>query len=232
VRRAFVSSLFASLFASFVLSSTAFAQPVVFPGDCSGPECPFWMTDIYEIMDASADNRPCALEPDPALEAKFRSGKKLTPDEFVRFVAPLAQRSEQETGVPASVTIAQAALETGWGKSSRLVANNLFGIKGRGTAGSVKLWTREYVRGRWVRTRASFAAYQNFGDSVSAHGRLISENTIYRKAMAVKDKGPEPFARALQRAGYATDPQYANKLLSIIRKRDLEQYDGTKDCSA
>ena len=224
MRRAFLSGFF--LLASLA-SSTAFAQPVS-GFECTGPECPFWIEDV----NAAADTVGCALLPDPALEAKFRAGKKLTPDEFVRFVAPMAQQSERETGVPASVTIAQAALETGWGKSTRQVANNLFGIKGRGNGGSVKLWTREYIRGRWVKVRANFAAYKTLGDSVAAHGRLISENRIYARAMAVKDQGPAAFTKALQRCGYATDPKYASKLMSIINKRDLTQYDGSRECPA
>ena len=219
--------------ASFVLASfasPAFAQ-VVDGMNCNGPECPFWNLgdDVNAVVEATG---PCAAEVDPELERRFRAGQKLTPDEFVRFVAPMAQQSERETGVPASVTIAQAALETGWGKSARLVANNLFGIKGRGSNGSVKLWTREYIRGRWVKVRANFAAYGDFGDSVEAHGRLISENRIYTRAMAVKDQGPEAFARALQRCGYATDPNYAKKLMQIINKRDLTEYDASRECPA
>jgi flagellum-specific peptidoglycan hydrolase FlgJ len=83
-----------------------------------------------------------------------------------------------------------------------------------------------------VKVRANFAAYNHFGDSVAAHGRLISENRIYARAMAVKDQGPEAFARALQRCGYATDPNYAKKLMQIINKRDLSQYDGSRECTA
>lgn len=220
---------------SFVLGVFAapdvFAQPVS-GMDCNGPECPLWnLGDGVDAAVNAVDDRPCGLEVDPELERRFRAGQKLTPSEFVRFIAPMAQRSEQETGIPASVTIAQAALETGWGKSARRTANNLFGIKGRGNAGSVKLWTREYVRGRWIKTRASFAAYDSFAASVAAHGRLISENPIYARAMAVKDQGPEAFAKALKRCGYATDPKYAQKLMSMINGRDLDQYDGSRDCS-
>lgn len=229
MRRALVSLSFViGLFAA----TPGIAQPVS-GMECSGPECPLANLgdDIGEVV-VAADNRPCAVEADRALERRFRAGEKLTPNEFVRFIAPMAQRSEQETGIPASVIIAQAALETGWGKSARRAANNLFGIKGRGNAGSVKLWTREYVRGRWIKTRATFAAYDSFAASVAAHGRLISENPIYARAMAVKDDGPEAFAKALKRSGYATDPKYAQKLMSTINGRELTQYDGSRDCSA
>lgn len=221
----------ALLTVSFLLATMAaphaFAQPV--SGACAGPECPLWMADVNAAADASG---PCAETVDPELERRFRAGQRLTPDEFVRFIAPMAQQSERETGVPASVTMAQAALETGWGRSARRAANNLFGIKGRGNNGSVRLWTREFVRGRWVRVRASFAAYKTFGDSVAAHGRLISENPVYARAMAARDQGAEAFAKALQRSGYATDPKYASKLMQIIERRDMTQYDGSRECPA
>ena len=213
--------------ALFSVSIEATAQPV--SGECDGtPSCPLFGLgdDLAAVNGASG---LCGTEPDPELEAKFRRGT-LTADEFVDFIAPYAQASERETGIPASVTIAQAALETGWGKSARKAANNLFGIKGRGDAGSVKLWTREYVRGRWVRVRANFAAYSSFRESVLAHGRLISERPLYANAMR-HTNDPEAFARARQRAGYATDPAYASKLMSIIRRRDLTRFDGTRECS-
>ena len=218
------------LLASFIVlaSGSAWAQPV--SGACTGTDCP--LSRLSTDLDAATDlaNRACSVPPDEAVVAKFRSGQRLTPDEFVRFVAPLAQASERATGVPASVTIAQAALETGWGRSARSAANNLFGIKGGGTAGSVKLWTREYVRGRWVKVRASFAAFRTMADSVIAHGRLVSDSPVYTRAMALKHD-PFAFATALQRAGYATDPRYGQLLSGIMRNRNLTRFNGSQECS-
>lgn len=209
------------------------AAPVV-DGSCppGTPNCPFatLLEDLDDIEAATSDgNGPCAERVDLELLAKFRAGRTLTSAEFVRLMAPMAQASERRTGVPASVTIAQAALETGWGKSARRAANNLFGIKGSGTSGSVKLWTREYIRGRWVKVRANFAAYDDMTDSVVAHAKLISEKDRYAKAMAVRND-PNKFAVALQKAGYATDPSYAKKLQSIMNKHDLRDLDDSRAC--
>ena len=220
--------LLSILFATY--SFPALAQPT--SGlECTTDDCPLnRLVENLSAVENAARRGVCESEPDAALERKFRSGN-LTPNEFVEFIAPYAQASEQETGIPASITIAQAALETGWGRSARRAQNNLFGIKGSGNAGSARLWTREYVRGRWVRVRASFAAYTSFRESVIAHGRLISERPTYARAMEVVND-PRAFARALQRAGYATDPGYASKLLSIVDARDLTRYDDSRDCSS
>lgn len=216
-------------------ASTASAHPVVAVADGScppgTPNCPFatLIEDLDAIEAATSGNGPCAKPVDVALLAKFRAGKTLTSAEFVRLMTPMAQASERRTGVPASVTIAQAALETGWGKSARRAANNLFGIKGSGNNGSVKLWTREYIRGRWVKVRANFAAYDDMTDSVVAHAKLISEKSRYAKAMAVRNDANK-FAVALQKAGYATDPTYAKKLQSIMNKHDLRDLDDSRAC--
>lgn len=223
-------SLTAGLLLVAAQASTASAQPV--DGTCPAgtPDCPFeaLASDVDDIV-AAAGNGPCAERVDLALLRKFRSGKRLTSAEFVRLMAPMAQASERRTGVPASVTIAQAALETGWGKTTRKAANNLFGIKGSGTNGSVRLWTREYVRGRWIKVRAKFAAYDDMTDSVVAHAKLISERSRYTKAMAVKHDAKK-FAVALQKAGYATDPAYAKKLQAIMQTHDLQRLDDSRAC--
>lgn len=150
-------------------------------------------------------------------------GGRLSPDRFVRLIGPAAAESMARTGVPASVTIAQAALETGWGGSTIGDAKNLFGIKGTGPAGSVSKSTREYVNGRYVTEQASFRAYNTWSESIDDHSRLLL-GSRYRPAMACKDNADQ-FAAQLQRCGYATDPSYASKLISIMRSHNLYQYD-------
>lgn len=215
-------------FLGVLSSGIAHAQPANPTCDPNDPNCPF--RDMAEAVNEAAT---CGLPVDEAALARFargNDGDRLSPDEFIALIAPLAQESERETGIPASVTIAQAALETGWGRSARRAANNLFGIKGSGNNGSVRLMTREYQGGRWVRIRARFAAYRRLADSVVAHARLISESGIYDDAMEVKDDY-KAFARALQSSGYATDPGYAKKLISIIEARDLARFDDSRECS-
>ncbi len=150
-------------------------------------------------------------------------GGKLPPEKFVRLIGPAAKQSMARTGVPASVTIAQAALETGWGGSTIGNAKNLFGIKGTGPAGSVSKPTREYINGRYVTVQGTFRAYNTWSESIDDHSKLLQKDR-YRPAMAYKDN-PDMFAAQLQRCGYATDPSYAKKLVSIMKTWNLYQYD-------
>lgn len=151
------------------------------------------------------------------------SGGRLSPQEFVSLFGPIARASMSRTGVPASIILAQAALETGWGSSSIGDAKNLFGIKGRGPAGSIRVPTHEVVNGRRVRIMDDFRKYNSWQESFEDHGRLLSQNPRYANAMRHRND-PDRFAQELQRAGYATDPQYASKLISIMRSNDLYRF--------
>lgn len=146
----------------------------------------------------------------------------MTPQEFIARLAPLAMSDMARTGVPASVKIAQAALETGWG--SRVPGNNLYGIKGEGQ----QLNTREYVDGRWITVRDGFRVYDSWADSVADHSLFLQSNPRYRQAGFFERTAAGDYAgasRALQSAGYATDPQYAQKLISIIEQWNLAGFD-------
>ena len=153
--------------------------------------------------------------------ANYRGGR-LSPSEFARLFGPVAREASRKSGVPASIILAQAALETGWGSSTIGDAKNLFGIKGTGPAGSVRVPTEEVVNGRRVTENANFRKYNSWQESIEDHGRLL-QNSRYARAMAVKND-PDQFARELQRAGYAIDPEYASKLISIMKSNNLYQY--------
>jgi flagellum-specific peptidoglycan hydrolase FlgJ len=134
--------------------------------------------------------------------------------------------------VPASVTIAQAILESNWG-SSRLAQENAnyFGIKAGGhdgTAGVVWYDTWEVLDGETVVQPAPFRAYREPGDSFVDHGRFFLENARYHDALAVRSD-PREFAREITRAGYATDPSYAPKLIAFMDRFNLYAYDLTSD---
>jgi Mannosyl-glycoprotein endo-beta-N-acetylglucosaminidase len=149
-------------------------------------------------------------------------------DEFINAVGAAAQRSFKATGVPASVTVAQAILESDWGRS-RLTrqGNNLFGIKafnGPGPAGVVTLATWEHVNGVDVVVQAPFKAYYTFEESIDDHGRFFTRNKRYADAMAVAND-PRAFARAIQNDGYATDPSYASKLITLMDRYNLFRFD-------
>lgn len=152
-----------------------------------------------------------------------------TPQErFISSIAAAAVKSADQTGVPASVTIAQAILESYWG-SSRLAtdAKNYFGIKAQprgGTAGSISLSVWEVLGGRNVVETQAFRAYNSVAESFVDHGLFFLQNARYAGAMAVKDDARK-FAIAINREGYATDPAYANKLIGLMDRYNLYRYD-------
>ncbi len=142
---------------------------------------------------------------------------------FVRGLWPLAEDAGRELGVSPAVLIAQAALETGWGRSVMRRADgtsghNLFGIKAddqwRGDRIMARTW--EVNDGARVTETAAFRAYGSFAESFDDYVTFLHANPRYRGAMRVASD-PEAFADALQRAGFATDPHYAGKIKSILR---------------
>ena len=165
--------------------------------------------------------QPPAVPHGPAEPADVR---RMTKSQFIAFVGENARRAMAATGVPASVTVAQAILETGWGKHTIGEAKNLFGIKGRGPAGSVRAPTREYVGGKWVTVDADFAKYDSFEQSITEHARFFLRNRRYARALQFKGD-PDTFAREIHKAGYATAPDYAAKLIELMRQHDLYRFD-------
>jgi flagellum-specific peptidoglycan hydrolase FlgJ len=152
-----------------------------------------------------------------------------SPTQFIATVGAAAQKSFKQTGVPASVTVAQAILESDWGRS-RLTrqGNNLFGIKALnrpGSAGIVTLATWEHTPSGDVIVQAPFRAYQTLEQSIDDHGRFFTSNRRYAEALSVANDA-QAFARAIQDAGYATDPNYANKLIGLMDKYNLYRFDG------
>lgn len=143
-----------------------------------------------------------------------------SPEAFVARLWPHARRAADELGVDPRALIAQAALETGWGKrlpshADGSSANNLFGIKATGWKGrSVSNGTHEYVAGVRRNETASFRAYDSIGESFNDYVRLLKNNQRYAGALAA-GTDIAGFARGLQRGGYATDPAYANKIAAI-----------------
>lgn len=151
------------------------------------------------------------------------------PTEFVRALAPYAQAAAKQLGVSVRSVLAQAALETGWGKRMPQGANggtsfNLFGIKaGSSWAGAkVSVPTLEYENGVAVRKRAQFRAYDSPGQSFKDYANLLSSDPRYA---AVRGHGDDVrgFARALVRGGYATDPAYAEKVATIAASPQMRE---------
>jgi flagellar protein FlgJ len=142
-----------------------------------------------------------------------------TPEAFVQSIWPHAQKAAQALGVPAKALVAQAALETGWGRrlagKQGVTSNNLFGIKAGSSwdGDSVNVATTEYTNGVRHGERANFRAYDSAADSFADYTRLLG-NDRYAAARGT-GQDTHRFASALQRAGYATDPHYASKLTAI-----------------
>jgi spore coat assembly protein SafA len=148
-----------------------------------------------------------------------------TGNAFIDSIAADAIRSQRTTGVPASVTIAQAILESGWGRSELTrQANNYFGIKGTGPAGSVTMRTREVFNGREVYVNAQFRKYNSAAESFADHAQFFIRNPRYATAMRHTNDAFR-FAAEIHKAGYATDPNYTNLLHRLMREYDLTRFD-------
>ena len=147
-----------------------------------------------------------------------------TQQAFINQIAPGALAAQQRYGVPASVTLAQAIDESGWG-TSQLAANdyNLFGIKGSGPAGSVTLPTQEFENGQWVTIYAQFRVYHNVSESIADHAELLATSGYYTRAMADRAV-PDAFANDLTGV-YATDPEYGANLIGLMRLYNLYRFD-------
>jgi len=150
-----------------------------------------------------------------------------TPQEFLRALWPHAEQAARELGVAPEALLAQAALETGWGRHimsgpDGQPSYNLFGIKAdRSWDGQlVHTSTLEYQDGVAVKTRAAFRAYGSFTESFRDYVAFLKENPRYQRVLAAASD-PESFVEELQRAGYATDPGYAAKLKNILGGEDL-----------
>ena len=154
------------------------------------------------------------------------SGVPAHVSEFKARVGAYAQEVSQATGIPAQFMLGQAALESGWGKRELRAADgtpshNLFGIKaGAGWKGPVvEAVTTEYINGIAHKTVEKFRAYPSYAEAFRDYARLLSSNPRYTEVLrqAVQRLDAEGFAQALQRAGYATDPAYGDKLGRIIK---------------
>ena len=144
-----------------------------------------------------------------------------SPQEFVSLAYQYAQRPAKKLAVNARVLVAIAALETGWGKhlpaDKTGSSNNYFGIQAdrRWPGAQVVSQTLEFRRGMFTLCRQSFRAYRTIKDSFNDFADFISTNDRYQKALTVAQDSKK-FLQAMQQAGYATDPGYANKILKIL----------------
>lgn len=162
-------------------------------------------------------------------------GGKLKPKDFALMIGPIAREAMKTTGMPASVLVAQAALETGWGKTAKAEFRNLFGIKGKGDAGSAKVWTHERRKDGSKEVKEDyFAQYSSFVASIEAYNRYLMNakrpkhklpgDLRYAEAMQHVFE-PNLFAYLIRDGGYATSANYGAKLVSVMKGHNLYQYD-------
>ncbi len=162
----------------------------------------------------------------PSYSGNFGNPSPLAPlqQDFVRRLTPYALQASRDTGVPVQLMLGQAALESGWGQREIRLPDgsnsyNLFGIKAGGNWNGkvVEVMTTEYLGGTPVKQVGKFRAYDSYAKAFSDYAHLLRDNPRYAKVLQ-EGQGAPDLARALQHAGYATDPAYADKLSKTISR--------------
>ncbi len=160
-------------------------------------------------------------------DLKVNNSNFETPEDFINTMRPYAEAAASALGIPANVLLAQSALETGWGNkviqhSNGQSSHNLFGIKAdeRWSGQQVNVSSLEYVDGNAKREFSNFRVYDSYQQSFEDYVDFIKSNDRYRNALQSSNDG-ETYVQALQDAGYATDPQYASKVISIVEREAI-----------
>lgn len=198
------------------------------------------MSNANTVPSETAGLSPMALDnevlqtlPNRALEQMVRRAMPKAPPAAAslslnngNFVARLsipAKVASQQSGIPHQLIVAQAALESGWGQreiptSDGTPSYNLFGIKAGGSWNGpvTEITTTEFEQGAAKKVKAKFRVYGSYVEAIADYVKLLTNNPRYADVAAARS--PEQAAHALQRAGYATDPQYASKLVSVIQQ--------------
>ena len=143
---------------------------------------------------------------------------------FVAKIGAAAREDMRVTGILASLTIAQAICESGWGASGLTrAANNLFGIKGSYNGRSVQYPTQEYINGRYVKIKAQFKSYPDWPASINDHSALFLRLDRYANLRGETDY--REACRKVAADGYATSPTYTTTLVKLIEDYDLTVWD-------
>lgn len=180
-----------------------------------------WLANAQNATSGGLQIHGRAIAQIPLAPAKKAFGSA---DEFVNTMLPMAKEAADRIGVDPRYLVAQAALETGWGKSVMRAqdgssSHNLFGIKAGSSwkGDSARAITSEFRNGEMVKETAEFRSYDSYKDSFHDLVTLLQSNNRYQDVVKSADN-PEQFVRELQKAGYATDPNYASKISQIARQ--------------
>ena len=149
--------------------------------------------------------------------------------QFIERLVPHAQELQDGYGVLPSIILGQAILESNWGRSTLASKyNNLFGIKAYGDQKKVSLETKEFVNEEWITIQGDFKVYDSWEQSMDDHTQLFVQGVDWNPALyekVITATNYQEAAQALQEAGYATDPGYAQKIIQVIETYQLNQYD-------
>ncbi|SDU86267.1 flagellar assembly peptidoglycan hydrolase FlgJ [Pseudomonas mucidolens] len=180
----------------------------------------------FALRDANMQIHGRAVAQPPLAPAKKAFSSQ---DQFVSTMLPMAKQAAERIGIDPRYLVAQAALETGWGKSvmrqqDGTSSHNLFGIKaGQSWQGpQARAITSEFRNGAMVKETAQFRSYDSYQDSFHDLVTLLQSNERYKEVLKSADN-PERFVRELQKAGYATDPNYASKISQIAKTMNSYQ---------
>ena len=185
---------------------------------------PLGAANSAQVLPLKPLQRQAVAAPRQVAPAQFHS-----PQAFVQHMWPHAQQAANELGVDPGILIAQAALETGWGKAINRDANgqsshNLFNIKAdsRWDGPAVAVNTLEYKDGIAKREVANFRRYKSFAESFNDYVKFLKTSERYQDALASNDSNT--FVKELHAAGYATDPHYADKILNIADRDSFRSH--------
>ncbi|MGH1508550.1 flagellar assembly peptidoglycan hydrolase FlgJ [Ralstonia solanacearum] len=179
---------------------------------------------LRKQAEAEAQSGGALPEADLSSVASQPAGDRMS--SFYNKLIDHATQASQETGIPANFMIGHAALESGWGRREIRAkdgtnTHNLFGIKAGGswTGPTAEVTTTEYVGGVARKVKEKFRAYSSYAAAFKDYANLLSNNPRYSNVVAAgAGKDAASFARGLQRAGYATDPNYATKIMAVLRQ--------------
>ena len=158
-----------------------------------------------------------------------QDNKTVSKEDFIERIRPHAQELQASYGVLPSIIIGQGILESNWGQSTLASEyNNLFGIKAYGDQKKVNLETQEFINEVWITIQGDFRVYDTWEESMDDHTKLFVNGVdwdprLYENVLLANDY--KEAANALQTAGYATDPDYASKVIHVIETYKLYKYD-------
>jgi len=191
------------------------------PSPSPSPEPLRTVTTHSAVTQVSADNVDPVASPVERVQSLVEQ-VFANPQEFIERLREPIQQIASKAGLPPVAVMAQAALETGWGafvtqSSEGQSSHNLFGIKATDWDGpTVEVSSKEYRVGRWLNEVSQFRAYPDWAASIADYAKLITQSPRYSEAAASPDVAG--YANALGRAGYATDPNYAEKIIRIAEQ--------------